>query len=106
MTASYKTAYKKLVAAQEELKGLDFGNLSNDMRLRVLEVQQDIYAELQAFQVQRMAERNQQYSALTAGFRQSEEGFRRIQTLALEAKQSGEVMDGLLKGLSLILSIL
>lgn len=106
MTTNYKDAFAILRKAQEKLNSQDISQLPHEKQLGLLAAQRDVYLEIQALQVQNMTMRTDQFMALTAGFSQSEAGFEKIRSWAVEAQKAGLIVDGLLKGLSLALSLL
>jgi len=106
MIQNYKSAFATLQIIQEELNKQDISVLPATRQVSLLQAQQDVYLEMQALQLQNMKERTNQYLALTEGFRQSEAGFKQIQDWAVEAQATGKLVDGLLKGISLALTLL
>lgn len=106
MTSSYKDAYQTLLTAQKKLNSQDISVLDQTAQLGLLQAQREIYLEIQALQVRRMTGRTDQFVALTQGFRKSEAAFRKIQSWAKQAEKTGATVNNLLKGASLILSLL
>lgn len=106
MSINYKDAFSTLQKAQEKLDSQDISQLPQTEQLSLLAAQRDVYLELQALQVHNMTDRTDHFTALTTGFSQSEAGFRRILNRALEAQKAGKIVDGLLKGISLALTLL
>ncbi len=106
MSINYKDAFATLQKAQEKLDSQDISQLPQSEQLSLLVAQRDVYLEIQALQVQNMTERTDQFMALTTGFSQSEAGFRKIHDWALEAQKAGKIVDDLLKGISLALTLL
>ncbi|MEP3248332.1 MAG: hypothetical protein ABJN40_21740 [Sneathiella sp.] len=106
MSASYHQAYQTLLASRDELDSQDIAVLPREGQINLLRSQQAVYSEIQALMVRKMTERTDQFSAVTAEFRQSRQGFQAIQQWAEEASKTGEMVGGLLKGVSLALTLL
>lgn len=105
-TVSYRVAYQRLLAAQQKLDNLNIASLPQQQQLNLLQSQQALYEEIQALQTRRMTARTDQFKALTMDFINAEKGFRSIEQWAAEAEKAGTVASGLVKGLSLVLSLL
>ncbi len=106
MGPDYNTALSRLITVQAELNRLNLAESPREMQLALLKAQQTVYEEIQALQAVGITGRNQDYAAITVGFQQSEAGFRKIHSLAQEAERTGKVVEGLMKGLSLVFSLL
>lgn len=106
MAQSYKSAYATLLKVQNALNSQDISYLPAAKQLTLLQSQRDVYLEIQAMQVRKMSARTDQYIVLTSGFRQSKAGFLKIQKWAVEASAVGTVVSGLIKGISLALTLL
>lgn len=106
MTQNYQAAYATLHVIQQELNKQDISVLPIKRQISLLQAQRDVYLEIQALLLQNMKTRTDQYKVLTEGFRQSEAGFRQIHDWAMDAQATGKVVDGLLKGVSLALTLL
>lgn len=105
-TVSYRTAYQRLLAAQEKLDSLNISLLPQQQQLNLLKSQQALYKEIQALQVRGMVTRTDKFRALTTDFINAEHGFRSIEQWSEEAQKAGAVASGLVKSLSLVLSLL
>jgi len=105
-TVTYRIAYQRLLAAQEKLDNLNISLLPQQQQLNLLKSQQALYKEIQALQVRGMVTRTDQFRALTTDFVNAEHGFRSIKQWAEDAQKAGVVASGLIKGLSLVLSLL
>jgi len=103
---SKQEAMRILQEARELLDQQDVSILPNAAKLRLLEAQRCIYLEIQEQQVQSITERTEEYRMVTEGLKESESGFRAIHDWAKSAEQTGEAVNGLLRGVSLILSLL
>ncbi|MCG8490471.1 MAG: hypothetical protein MI743_02550 [Sneathiellales bacterium] len=103
---SYRVAYQRLLAAQQKLDELNISVLPLPQQLNLLKSQQALYKEIQALQIRKMTARTDQFRALTKDFVNAKEGFRSIERWAEEAQKAGAVASGLVRGLSLVLSLL
>lgn len=105
MSSSYKDAYSNLLIAQKYLNSQDLSVLDSQGQLDVIQMQAVVFSEIQALLVQHMSTRNEEYSAMTQGFQESEAGFLKIQEWAKSAKDGEKIFSGILKGLSIILPL-
>jgi|GEM_PF-2635651 len=106
MSSSYREVYRHLLNAQKLLNSQDLSVLDPQRQLEVVQAQGVIFAEIQALIVRRLSERNEEYSAATEGFQQSEAGFLEIQEWATSAENGEKIFGGIIKGLSILLPIL
>ena len=106
MSISYQDAYRRLLDSRENLASQDITALPRKEQIKLLEAQQAVYSEIQAFLIEHMTDREDSFSILTDKFRQSRSDFQDIQGWAQKAAKTGEMVSGLLKGVSLALTLL
>ena len=105
MTLTYEEASSRLYEAQDLLNKQDINDLPKVAQIRLLEAQRFVYVELQMLEAARINSRLDEYQILSDGMAQSEVGFRAIHDWAAEAGKTGQTVEYLFKGLSLILSL-
>ncbi len=106
MSLSYQDAYNRLLDSREKLASQDITVLPRQEQIRLLQAQQAVYSEIQAFLIDHMTDRKDRFSILTEKFRHSRRDFQDIRQWAVEASKTGEMVGGLLKGVSLALTLL
>jgi len=105
MEIDQQKALKTLMRAQALLNAQDITVLPRVAQVQLLAAQRATYQEIQAQQVRKMAERNGDYVMVSHGLKTGESGFRAIHDWARSAAQTGAAVDGLLRGLSLLLML-
>lgn len=101
-----KNAISTLQEAMENLNKQDIAELSMVGQLQLLVAQRAVYLELQAQQASQMQSATAEFVMITSGLKDSENDFRDIQKWAKTAEKTGKFVNGLLKGISLILTLL
>ncbi|MBE7636275.1 hypothetical protein GUA87_05425 [Sneathiella sp. P13V-1] len=99
-------ALQRYEEAQELLAGQDLSKLPLSAQLRLLQAQRQIYQEIQLMEAEAIEARDKEYIPMSASLRESEADFQEIRDWAEKAAQSGEAVEGLAKGLGIILSLL
>jgi acyl carrier protein phosphodiesterase len=106
MTLSYSEAFARLSEAENLFQKQDISVLEGPARLKLLQMEQQVYLEKEALIKGKMSERAEQYQALTGSIQKFEADFRELETDARIAAQTGQAVAGMLRGLSLVLSLL
>lgn len=98
-------ALNRYLEADHLLEMQDINKLPREGQIRLLEAQRHIYLEIQRLQAQNMEERTAAYREVSPALKKSEADFQEIRDWAVQAAKTGEAVDGLVRGLSVLLSI-
>ncbi|MBL4666895.1 MAG: hypothetical protein JKY04_05910 [Sneathiella sp.] len=101
-----KNAISTLQTAMEELDQQDISVLPKEAQLQLVRAQRNVYLELQAQQANQLRYSSAEFVMATTGLKDSEGDFRDIHKWAKSAEKSGKFVTGILKGISLILTLL
>ncbi|MBO6827031.1 MAG: hypothetical protein JJ879_12570 [Sneathiella sp.] len=98
-------ALNRYLEADHLLEMQDITKLPREGQIRLLEAQRYIYTEIQRLQAQSIEERTDIYREVSPELKKSEADFQEIRNWAEQASKAGEAVDGLARGISVLLSL-